>query len=395
MKNRLEAGVVVPFEIHRHCVLNALDCDHTHLPLSRRRRDRNAARSTHATMTHFAMPFPDWNSLDSVRRAHNDLEVAALIFFALLVVFDVLAHFSEDIRKEKLFEKIGLCFFGIAVLAEIVAYPYGQRNDDLSARVIGSLDVKAQRAADNASKALTDSSTAVSHARDAADVASIAKGEADQVTGIAIAARSTADNAKAGAADAGRQVSDLQAQAKSLKSDIAAEEEELKRLNSPRTLTNSADIVERLQKFKGTEYTFPGVFNNEDSIQFLLAIDGVLQQAGWNRVAPPKVGTLELFGLPVFGANGPMLSETSGSGVQISVEVPAGTYKTVDEMPSHVRAAVELNRLLFSGMYPPEPEGKDKRPSAKEGRSRTVQILVGSKRLGANAKANAQKTKAK
>jgi hypothetical protein len=29
---------------------------------------------------------PNWNSLDSVRQAHSDLELAGLVFFALLVV---------------------------------------------------------------------------------------------------------------------------------------------------------------------------------------------------------------------------------------------------------------------------------------------------------------------
>jgi hypothetical protein len=245
------------------------------------------------------------------------------------------------------------------------------------------------------------------HAHDAVHKYDLAKlTEADQKAGKAADSAKTAHDEVAAVGEevdaiderldaASAELDSLATGTKALKDDIAAEEEELKRINSPRTLTNSADMVEKLRKFNGPEYTFTGVFNNEESIQFLLAIDSVLQQAGWNRVPPPKVGTLDLFGLPVFGANGPLLAETSGSGVQISVEVPAGTYKTVDEMPLHVRAAVELNKLLFSGMYPPEPEGKDKKPSAKEGRSGTVQILVGSKRLGANAKANAQKAKAK
>jgi hypothetical protein len=102
---------------------------------------------------HFAMLIPDWNSLDSVRRAHSDLEFAALLFFALLVFFDILAHWSEDKTRERFFEKIGLCFFAAAVLAEIVAYPYSQRNDMLSAQEINSLDQKAQDARASAESA--------------------------------------------------------------------------------------------------------------------------------------------------------------------------------------------------------------------------------------------------
>ena len=60
---------------------------------------------------------PDWNSLDSVRRAHSWLEAAALIFFALLVVSDVLANMHEDknVGRARLLEKyrpLVLCYRG-------------------------------------------------------------------------------------------------------------------------------------------------------------------------------------------------------------------------------------------------------------------------------------------
>lgn len=113
---------------------------------------------------HFATFLPNWNSVESVRRAHSVLEAGALVFFALLVLFDVLAHLWEDKDKDRarLFDKIGLCFFAIAVLAEIAAYPYGQRNDRLSAEMIGSLSEKAGQAEIKARKAITDSATALS-----------------------------------------------------------------------------------------------------------------------------------------------------------------------------------------------------------------------------------------
>jgi hypothetical protein len=75
----------------------------------------------------------DWNSLDSVRDAHSALEGWALVFFALLVVFDVLAHLADEHpTREKKLERIGLWCFGVAIVAEIVAYPYGKRNDILA-----------------------------------------------------------------------------------------------------------------------------------------------------------------------------------------------------------------------------------------------------------------------
>jgi hypothetical protein len=77
------------------------------------------------------MALPGWSSPSSVTQIHAALEATALMFFAALVVFDVLAHFSK--RHAILLERIGLVCFGIAVLTEICAYPYSRRNDELSA----------------------------------------------------------------------------------------------------------------------------------------------------------------------------------------------------------------------------------------------------------------------
>src|ERR1035438_6618855 len=91
-------------------------------------REKNAPISTIANSMAFAIPIPDWNSLDSVRHVHSELEGVALLFFALLVIFDVLAHLSEDKKRERALERLALWFFAVAVLSEIIAYPYGQRN---------------------------------------------------------------------------------------------------------------------------------------------------------------------------------------------------------------------------------------------------------------------------
>jgi hypothetical protein len=121
---------------------------------------------------HLATSIPDWNSLESVRRAHSDLEAIALVFFALLVLFDVLANLSKDQGRKTLLEKCGLCFFAVAVIAEIAAYPYGQRNDALSGKMISSLSVEAgdaAAAADRANKSANNADTEAGAAQDKAD----------------------------------------------------------------------------------------------------------------------------------------------------------------------------------------------------------------------------------
>jgi hypothetical protein len=87
-------------------------------------------------MMHYWNLIWDWNTVDSVRTVHSFLEGWALVFFALLVLFDVLAHLYEDEHPSRanLFERTGLWFFGVAVFSEILAYPYSQRNDTLSSQ---------------------------------------------------------------------------------------------------------------------------------------------------------------------------------------------------------------------------------------------------------------------
>lgn len=124
---------------------------------------------------------PNWNSLDSVRRAHSDLELAGLVFFALLVVAEALAHNSKQEERKHLLDSIGIWFFAIAIVCEIAGYWYGQRNDALSEQVIVSLDSKARDAASNASTALSNSKEAETKSSDAVDKAGTAQIKVDAV----------------------------------------------------------------------------------------------------------------------------------------------------------------------------------------------------------------------
>lgn len=96
---------------------------------------------------------PNWDSLDSVRQVHSDLELAGLVFFALLVIAEALAHNCKQEERKHLFDSIGIWFFAIAVLCEIAGYWYGRRNDALSGQIIISLDAKAQSALGKSEKA--------------------------------------------------------------------------------------------------------------------------------------------------------------------------------------------------------------------------------------------------
>ena len=163
--------------------------------------------------------------------------------------FDVLAHFSEDKNRERLLEKIGLCFLAVAVFAEIAAYPYGQRNDTLSEQIIGSLDTKARDAFTNAFNALTKAGEADTKADEALNKVDAANTAASKAFTLA---------AKANAELADRSLTDKQVKA----------------------------IVAELNQYSGQEYDVVAYWSSKESVAIAERVNQVLQKAGWNLQQP-------------------------------------------------------------------------------------------------------------
>jgi hypothetical protein len=230
----------------------------THFLRGRRIRTTKAAMNMHATMMHLASCLPDWNSLDSVRRTHNDLEGVGLVFFALLVVSEALAHLSKDEKRKHAFDTLGVIFFAVAVLAEIAAYPYSQRNDTLSEQVIVSLDAKARDASTNAAKALTDSGNAL-----------IQAGQADIKSGNAA---DKADKAKASVDVVGKR-------AESVEQELEMEAY----LLSAREVRDPNGLKLKLTQFKGKTVYFRSYINDGDGY-FLC--ETLMMLAGDVRIIP-------------------------------------------------------------------------------------------------------------
>jgi hypothetical protein len=251
---------------------------------------------------HFAVSLPDWNSLDSVRRAHSDLEIAALLFFALLVIFDVLAHLSEEKPRERLLEKIGLFWFAVAILAEIVAYPYGQRNDKLSAQVIVSLDAKAEEADTKAKTAIADSATALSQAKDAEGKSKDAVTKGETAEASLGKAEGEAKNAQAAALNALTLARETRKEADSFEKDIALAKKAAlgaQETLAERELTDEQvkDIGGRLLQFAGQEYEIVAYWDNPESMHIANRIHAALQLAHWKYIPPPKNGVALLGGV--------------------------------------------------------------------------------------------------
>jgi hypothetical protein len=194
---------------------------------------------------------PDWNSLDSVRRAHSDLELAAIVFFALLVVMEALAHSSKDEKRKHLFDTVGIWFFAVAVICELLAYRYGQRDDFLSASVIISLDTKAG-----------DAFTRASQADDLAQSASGVAGDAE------IKAKG-ADSAALDAHKEAKWAFDLATNAANAL--------------APRALTDAQvkTVAGKLSTFVGQPFTVTAYWDSRESMGIANQIFSALEIAGW------------------------------------------------------------------------------------------------------------------
>src|SRR5258708_4339405 len=272
----------------------------------------NADKSAKVKMTLLAI-LPNWNSLDSVREAHSNLELAGLVFFALLVVAEAVAHNSKQEAKKHLFDSIGIWFFAIAVLCEIAGYWYGQRNDTLSEQVIVSLDAKSKEASTNASSALTKSSEAetkadaaeatsgkaVTESSSAMTIASGARLEADSFEADIKSAKQQATDAESHLADALQRAAEAEshlAEARQLAAKAAEGTAELTSRFSDRVLTDEqfVRIFRKLQPFSGQEFIISTYWETRETKNLTERIFALWTTAGWKHT--PLPGGLMLMG---------------------------------------------------------------------------------------------------
>jgi len=298
---------------------------------------------------------PDWNSLDSVRHAHSELEAAALIFFALLVIFDVLAHISESKKeKERLLEKIGLCFFAVAVISEIIAYPYGQRNDELSAQIIGSLDLKAEAADSKAQSALAKAVTADRNADDAVGKSGKAETASSGAISLARGARKEADSFE-------REI--VSAKESAAKAEARASQATQKVADRFLTPEQQVQIGDKLRPFGNQKVEILVVGNTMEIDRLASGIRASVTLAGW---------TIGNDGRSVFGV--------SASGVTVSTH--EGSGNTINAAASLLAGLIEAGISSVKG-----PQYGDRQPGAISGISRDwnpndvapIRIVIGSK----------------
>jgi hypothetical protein len=244
---------------------------------------------------------PDWNSLESIRFAHSVLEAGAIIFFAALVFLDTMAHSIEEKNplRSRAFERIGLWCFAVAVLAEIVAYPYSQRNDFLADERDRQRGVDIQRLGTQTRQISDEAVRVRKQLRDARDDAAVAKADASRARGdiaeavdLARTARQEADSferdirtAKERAAKADEQAAKAEEHlADTLRRAEAAEraEQQLEDRFTGWKLSGAAldRLREKLKAFQGTPYD---LYVDPVSESFMDTVDSLLANAGWVR----------------------------------------------------------------------------------------------------------------
>jgi hypothetical protein len=213
------------------------------------------------------------------------------VFFGLLVMFEVLSHLSDEHpTRAKRFERIGLWCFGVAVLAEILAYPYGQRNDALSSSQ--DTEQRAKIAAlENSTQALkTEAENARAQAEgfkaQIADSDARAKSAEAQVASAKAASDTASAKAESFRLDITKATeSASQAEARAAEANLA-----LERFKAPRTIDQEHfdRLVSKLSQFSGQTFKIITFADDMECINFKDRLGNIFLKAKWSPPQPPR-----------------------------------------------------------------------------------------------------------
>ena len=344
-------------------------------------------------------PAAGWDNMGTVLGSWSKSTVEAnlrtsefvLIVSGLVLLIGIVGEYYTDKERKKwlaVFQIMVILGLFVELLADAGVFVFSERLQKLEGADIQALDKKAREAGERADNALGKLRTALDRAetadvtsKAAVDKSGKAERSASSALDLAKGARQEADSFEKDIVLAKEQAATAEshlAEARKLAADASAE---LKRLESPRSLSNVSELVEALKPFKGTEFTFASVYSDNESFQLLKQIDLVLGQAGWKRV---KQSVLNL-GIPALQISGreDLVNTNASAAVHIEVDSPEAveTLNSLpkDKLPSQVRAAVLLNEAISSHLSPPEVLKQENRVSVSHGSSTVIRIIVGKK----------------
>jgi hypothetical protein len=294
---------------------------------------------------------------------------------------------------------VGWFLVVLGVAAEGVFEVYDHQASDLLQIFDEVLLTAAQADAGNAKLSAIDASTAARIAREqsgeasasAATARSLAGGarqEADSLTQEITAAKQQSADASSRAADAVSRLTVAESNLADATQRELAAEVEVNRLKTPRSLTNTTNLINSLKPFGGTEYTL-NVFADQESIALTKMIGDALDAAGWIRKQPTNhsVGGVQYFNIfsDKFEDSIPSCIEV-GVNVHVVSQVPVDVLQSTPapNLPKEVQAAGVLLDALIPSIAPSDESNvvrvlevdKDKKPTIGNG---PVIVCVGKK----------------
>ena len=133
-------------------------------------------------ITH-GMTWPGWDSLDSVKRIASVVQVTTLIFWGLLVLFEIVAYSWE--KAKHVFNVLALIAFALAVMGEGIQYKFDGRKETLhdahDTALTKDFNKRLQVAHDEAENARTDAQRSADNASRAQQQAAAAEQEAEKL----------------------------------------------------------------------------------------------------------------------------------------------------------------------------------------------------------------------
>jgi hypothetical protein len=215
----------------------------------------------------------------------------------------------------------------------------------------------------SAAQARSDANDAHNLAQSAADLSGRANGSANaallassNAVGVAGGARKEADSFEADIVSAKTQAASAESHLADALQRAAHAEAELERIRTPRSLSNTSDLIEALKAFKGTEYTVIGCFQDQESIDLLIQIDKALAAAGWTRgklLPQSSFGDIQLtiskdFSVPLTTRSGVLVAVQSSESAVALQGRPIFTYAP------YIRAGMLLKGRLGLSISPPQ-----------------------------------------
>jgi hypothetical protein len=305
---------------------------------------------------------------------------------------------QDETREEKRSWIVPLAAVGLLIIVMgIVVETFAEgKVSDFDALLRAHESDQLSAAEREAAEAIRDAGTARDSAVASARAASGSNLSSKKASGAAIQAISASENAVTTASGARKEADSFEkdiSSSKQLAADAeshladalqraANAEERMRQLQSPRSLIDADSLDSVLKPFKGTEYTFVGCFQDQDSIELSRQLNKALLKAGWTKVdADTTQNGFDLhlnveadFKTPITNLSGIYVVVQSRQDVKSLQSVP------FSQLPIYFRAAGALKGALISGVSPRQAD-LDSPLTVDPGDSKRVLIVIGSKKL--------------